>query len=117
MKKTILLISAGLILIIALIIGGRYDYNINHEQAPASMTIEDSTEDFGIGVTILNDSIDNTNMTVDRLFVMVKKLAEMSRHQRSELIYNTEREIWDTVYVSQLYEAYMVNPAYYDSMQ
>ncbi len=111
-RKTFLLIAAGLFLVLALIIGGRIDYNDSH---PTSVPVQDSVleyNDFAVGVSILSDD----TLTVDQLYVMVKKIAEMSKHQRSELIYNTDREVWDTVYVSQLYATYKMNPEFYDSL-
>lgn len=111
-RKTFFLIAAGLFLVLALIIGGRIDYNDSH---PTIVPVQDSViecNDFTVGVTILSDD----TLTVNQLYVMAKKITEMSKHQLSELIYNTDREVWDTVYVSQLYTTYKMNPSFYDSL-
>lgn len=104
------------ILIIALLYAGSRDYtdntqvlsnviitdtiyeNIDEEQAFA---LYEEAEDFTTGITVTGD---------------IKLIEKFSHTQLSEIFYNTDREIWDTIQVTQILDTYELNPSYYDSI-
>ena len=101
MKRKFVEIGVFTIIFICIFVyAGKYDTQINKENAISDSIVESNKQESLLGDSIAVNDIYNS----------------LTDSQISEIIYNTNRETWDTIYKANIIETYLLNAEYYDSI-